>query len=76
MRLLSVNDPKNYVHGGGKARHSDWYENSFLMVVYENSFFSRALDRKFWLNFKKNVLIDNHYKTISYQSECSSPTAM
>ena len=25
-------------HGGGRARHSDWYENSFIMVVYENFF--------------------------------------
>ena len=23
------------LHGGGRARHSDWYENSFVMVVYE-----------------------------------------
>ena len=22
-------------HGGWRARHSDWYENSFILVVYE-----------------------------------------
>ena len=33
------------------------------MVVYEKIFFSDALDRQFWLNFKK-ILTDNHYKTI------------
>ena len=38
-------------------------------------FLSRALDRKFWLNFKQ-ILIENHYKTFSYQSECCSPTVM
>ena len=24
--------------GGGGARHSAWYENSFIMVAYENFF--------------------------------------
>ena len=38
------------------------------MAVYEK-IFSRALDRKFLLNFKK-ILIDNHYKTTE-QSEVS-----
>ena len=37
-------------HGVWRARHSDWYEKSLEMVVYENIIFSRALDRKFWLN--------------------------
>ena len=23
-------------HGEGRARHPDWYKNSFIMVVYEN----------------------------------------
>ena len=41
------------------------------MVVCEN-LFSRAGPgsvRKFWLNFKKNFLIDNHNKNISIQPE-------
>ena len=24
-----------FSHTGGRARHSDWYENSFIMVVYK-----------------------------------------
>ena len=34
------------------------------MVVYEN-IFSRPLDTKFWLNWKKIFLIDNHDKIIN-----------
>ena len=34
-------------HGGGRACHSDWSENSFVMFVYKEKIFSRALDRKF-----------------------------
>ena len=43
-----------------------------MMVVYE-SFFSHALQRKFWLKLKP-ILIDNHYKTIyrAGRSECFS----
>ena len=42
-------------HGGRRAHHSDWHENSFIMVIYKKKIFvCRALDRKFWLNFKKN----------------------
>ena len=42
-------------------RISNWFENSFTMVV----FFSRSLDIKFWLNWnwKKNVT-NNYLKTI------------
>ena len=39
------------MHPVGSTRISDWRENSFIMVVYENIFFIRALDRQFWLNF-------------------------
>ena len=50
-------------------RHSDWSENSFMMVVCEN--FSRLLVVSWTKNsdstLKKN-LIDNHYKTI-FRSE-------
>ena len=62
---------ETHTQGGGRSCHSDRYENSFIMVVYEKSFFSRALDRKFWL-------IDNHYKTIfvSIRMACSSPTVI
>ena len=61
----------NGQHTTGSALISDWFVN-FLMVVYEN-FSSCTLDRKFWPNFKKN-LIDNHYKTIyePVRSEYSS----
>ena len=55
-------------HGVGRARHSDWSENNFIMVVYEKIFL------KFSQNFLSNqrlkkFLIDNHYKTICEQ-EC------
>ena len=33
----------------GRSINSDWFVNSFLMLVYEN-IFSRLLDTKFWLN--------------------------
>ena len=38
------------------------------------NFFSHTLYRKFWFDFLKKVLIDNHYKTIyePVRSECSS----
>ena len=67
--------PIYQLHGVWRVRISDWYENSFIMVSYEN-FFSRALDRKFWLNFIKNFLTDSHYKTIfgSVRMACSSYT--
>ena len=44
------------------------------MVVYD-TFFGRALDRKFWMNYEKNF-IDNYYKTIygSVRSAYSSST--
>ena len=60
------------LHRAFYARTSDWLENSFIIVVYEN-FFSYALDRKFWLNLKI-ILIDNHFKTIleSVRSVCPS----
>ena len=55
-------------HGVGRARHSDWSENNFIMFVYEKIFL------KFGQNFLSNqrlkkFLIDNHYKTICEQ-EC------
>ena len=48
---------------GGGGRPYTMYEehailtdpkNSFIMVVNEHIFLNRALDSKFWLNFKKN----------------------
>ena len=50
-------------HRRGRARHSDWYENSFIIVVYQSEF------------SKKGFLIDNHYKTIfvSVRMTWSSP---
>ena len=63
-------------HDEGRTSHSDWYENSFVMVVYEKLFlmFSQNFLSKTWV--KKIFLIDNHYKTIlvSVRIECSSPT--
>ena len=49
----SPNIPEQLQHCGRRAGHSDWYENSFTIVVYEEKNFSHALDRKFWLNFNK-----------------------
>ena len=67
--------PKLHKHPAVKALTSDWSINCFIMVVYEKTFCSRALDRTFWLNFK-NILTDNHYKSLYRQvkvrSECSS----
>ena len=42
-------------HGVGRAFTSDWYKNSFVMLVYEkkNVLVDRILDRNFSLNFKK-----------------------
>ena len=39
------------LHTAETVLTSDWSENSFVEIVYEKIFFSRALDRKFWLNF-------------------------
>ena len=56
----------------------------FLLCIYikeqlirdcsREHFFSFALESKYWLNLKKNFLIDNHYKTIYglVRRECSS----
>ena len=40
-------------HGGGRVRHSDCYENSFIMVVYENIFL------KFSQNFLSKARLKN-----------------
>ena len=72
---------KTRVHGRARAHNSDWYKNSFIMVVYENiflklsqNFLSKARLKKF--SRLKKILIDNHYKTIfvSVRMACSSPT--
>ena len=41
---IAVNRPSHYtgrfsmlIHGGERARHSEWYENSCMMVDYEFS---------------------------------------
>ena len=59
-------------HPTERALTSDWFVKYSVMVICEKSF-SRALDIKFWLNFKK-ILTDNLCKTICEQvrSECSS----
>ena len=38
-----------HVFGDGRARHSVWYENSFIMVVYEKLKFSQNFLCKPWL---------------------------
>ena len=55
-------------HPAGRGLTSDWFRNSFIMVVYEKNTFSRALAENFH-SALKTILIDNHYKTISEQ-EC------
>ena len=62
--------------GGGRARDSEWNENSFIMVVYKKIL-------KFTQNFLSKVglkkfVIDNHYKTIfiSVRMACYSPPSV
>ena len=66
---------KQWYHVARRARHSDWCENSFIMVVYENFF---KLQSEFSKARLKSFLIDNHHKTVygSVRSECSSPTVI
>ena len=70
--LLEVNEQFHesvLFRQAGRALTSDTSVNSFKMDVCEKNF-SRALDRKFWLNF----LLDKHYRIIykPVRSECSS----
>ena len=52
-------------HRVGRARVSDWLENSFIMHVYEKIFSQNFL---FKARIKK-ILIDNNYRTISLVSQ-------
>ena len=48
-------------HAAGTVLISDWAVDSFIMIVYENSFFfDRALDKK----LSSKNLKDNHYTSI------------
>ena len=40
-------------HGGGRALYSDWYQNSFIMVVYEKNFFYSCLRQKILTEHQK-----------------------
>ena len=68
-------EAKEIKHPVGSTRISDWLENNFIMVVYENFFFQFVLwtDNSDWI-FKK-ILIGKHYKTIfkSVRNACTSP---
>ena len=44
-------------HGGGRARHSDLSENSFITVIYEKMFFK----------FGQNFLSKARLKMFSYK---------
>ena len=48
-----------FIHPAGRALTSDWCANSFIMASMR-TFFSHALDRKFWLNLKSNSLESNN----------------
>ena len=58
--VVSVTDRefKASVYRVGSLLNSDWFVNSFRLVVYEN-IFGRPLNTSFWLN-QKLILIDNH----------------
>ena len=50
------------IHPVGRSLFSDWFVNSFTLVVYEKIFLFVLWTEKFWQ--KKCFLIDNHYKSI------------
>ena len=55
MLVMKKSKECNRLHRVGRARISDWLENSILMVVYEKKIFICAFDTKFLPNFKKNL---------------------
>ena len=50
-------------HPEGRAFSSDWSTKSFNSGCLWGIILVVDMTRKFWLKFKKAILIDNHYKT-------------